>query len=86
MGVRANASFPDGRLALCMCAHKQKAETEKTRIKYQRLVKKVTTIEEYYAHDSHYDGLGHEDGLLRPPTISHDLPRRPRHTTDHDRS
>jgi hypothetical protein len=55
--------------------HKQQAKTEKTRIKYQRLVKKVTTVEEYYA-------TGHDHSR------DHDLPRRPRQTVDrsHDRS
>lgn len=39
--------------SLCSCAHKQQAKTEKARIKYQRLVKKVTTttVEEYYTND-----------------------------------
>lgn len=43
--------------SLCACMHKQQAKTEKTRIKYQRLVKKVTTVEEYYAtgHDHSRD-------------------------------
>lgn len=61
--------------SLCACMHKQQAKTEKTRIKYQRLVKKVTTIEEYYADDH-----DHSHG--------HDLPRRLRPTVDrsHDRS